>query len=233
MRIFLVLALWAVPAAAQLPDASGKDTLSIWVVQGNDTLPMGRLIDSITVQRNRGVPLVHRVLWTDAPIFGPRVDTVVSRLDTGALLRYVGVTPRGTDRVDVVNGRATGTASGPGGTSVVIDLSLPDSTVLATNLDLVLRSRLLYVGDIVAVRLFVPPLLSIGVAEMRVEAEPVIDGERTWRLAATNLDNKVTYWISQRSRLLLRQTMLGPNGALLLLDRRPIPSPQPRPLPRP
>jgi hypothetical protein len=161
------------------------------------------------------------------------VDTVVSRLDTGALLRYVGVTPRGTDRVDVVNGRATGTASGPGGTSVVIDLSLPDSTVLATNLDLVLRSRLLYVGDIVAVRLFVPPLLSVGVAEMRVEAEPLIDGERTWRLAATNLDNKVTYWISQRSRLLLRQTMLGPNGALLLLDRRRIPPPQPRPLPRP
>lgn len=233
MRIFIVLALWAAPIAAQLPQTPGRDTLSIWVIQGNDTLPMGRLIDSIAVQSQRGLAVVHRVLWTDAPVFGPRVDTVVSRLDTGALVRYVGITPRGTDRVDVVNGRARGTATGPGGTPVVVDLPLPDSTVLATNLDLVLRSRLLYVGDIVAVRLFVPPLLSIGMAEMKVEAEPFIDGERTWRLATRNLDNKVTYWISQRSRLLLRQTMIGPNGTLLLIDRRPLPPPQPRPLPRP
>lgn len=233
MRIFLVLTLWAAPMAAQLVPVPGRDTLSIWVVQGNDTLPMGRLIDSIALRNERGVAVVHRVLWTDAPIFGPRIDTVISRTETGALLHYVGITPRATDRVDVVNGRARGTATGPGGTPVVVDLALPDSTVLATNLDLVLRSRLLFVGDIIPVRLFVPPLLSIGMVAMKVEAEPFIDGERTWRVAATNLDNKVTYWISQQSRLLLQQTMIGPNGTLLLMNRRPIPPPQPRPLPRP
>ncbi len=215
--------------AQQLPYALGTDTLSMWLVRGADTVAVGRLIDQLTTRTESGITLRHRVLTTDAAVFGPRIDTVISRLDTGMPVRYVSATPQGTEGVDVTGGRARGRLTGPTGNPVEVDVAMPDSTINAVDIDIALRGRLLYLGTTIPLTVFVPPLASVGVVEMRVEGEDQIGGVRTWRVRALNLANEATFWISQRDRSVRQQTIrVGPD-AVLLFDRRPLPPPPVRP----
>jgi len=229
MRWLCGALLMTAPVAAQAPTLPAADTLSMWLIRGADTVPIGRQVHRFTVRRESAGSLLFRVIFTDAMLFGPRIDTLISNLASGMPVRYVAATPRSVERVDVLDGRARGRILGPDNQPMDLDLSVPEGAIHAGNIDLDLRSRLLPIGSVLTLRVFLPAPSGGGDVAMRVEAVETVGSHAAWRIRALNLANALTFWISQRDRSLVRQTMMGPGGEQLLLDRRPLP---PQPLPR-
>jgi hypothetical protein len=201
----------------------------MWIVRGADTLPVGRQVHHFSVRHESAGSLLFRVILTDALVFGPRVDTLVSKLDTGLPVRYVTATPRSTQRVDILDGRARGRVTGSDNQPVDLDLPVREGTIHAGNIDLALQGRLLPVGSVITLRIFLPAPTGGGEVQMRVDGIETIGAEQAWRIRALNLANALTLWISQRDRAVLRQTIVGPGGAQVLFDRRALPSPPQRP----
>lgn len=229
MRWPMALLLAAGPLGAQTPTPPAADTLSMWIVRGADTLPIGRQVHRFSLRRESGAQLLFRVIFTDALMFGPRIDTLVSNLDTELPVRFVSATPRTVERVDIAGGRARGRVNGPDSEPLDLDVAVPDGSIHAANIDLALQRRLLPIGDVLTLRLFLPNASGGGEVRFRVEGVDVIGAERAWRVRALNLANALTLWISQRDRSLLRQTMVGPNNVQVLFDRRDLPTPPARP----
>lgn len=229
MRWSVAVLLVAGPLGAQVPIPPVADTLSIWIVRGTDTMPVGRQLHEFRVQEVFGTRLLRRVIFTDAMLFGPRIDTLISNLDTEMPVRYISATPGTLQRVEIAEGRARGRVNGADGAAIDLDAAVPDGSVHAANVDLALRRRLLPVGSVVTLPLFIPSASGSGAVHFRVEGVEVVGTERAWRIRTLNLANDLTLWISQRDRLLLRQTMVGPNGVQVLFDRRALPPPPARP----
>lgn len=229
MRWLCWALLMAAPAGAQVPTPPSTDTLSMWIIRGTDTVPVGRQIHQLSLRRESGVTLLFRVVATDAPLFGPRIDTIISQNDTGLPVRSVVVTPWATERVDVIGGRARGRITGPDNVVVDLDVKVPEGTIHMANIDLALRQRLLPLGGILTLRVFIPAPGGGGEIQMRVEGVEAIGTEWVWRIRALNLANALTLWISQADRSLVRHALVGPNGAELLFDRRPLPALPSRP----
>jgi hypothetical protein len=223
------MTLVTAPLGAQVSSPPRADTLSMWIVRGADTLAVGRQLHFFSVRRESGVALLFRVVITDAAVFGPRIDTLISHLDSGYPVRWVTATPQMTDRIDVTGGRAKGRVTGAGDQPVDLDVAVPEGSLHAANIDLELSRRLLPVGDVLTLHLFIPNAAGGGDAQFRVEGIETIGAEQAWRIRALNLGNRLTLWVSQRDRRILRQTMVGPNGVAVLFDRRPLPAPPPRP----
>src|SRR5690606_11819007 len=59
----------------------GVDSMSIAIVQGQDTVPVGELWDEVgIIDGPDGKPMVRRVYRTINRVFGPHLDTTVSSL---------------------------------------------------------------------------------------------------------------------------------------------------------
>jgi hypothetical protein len=201
----------------------------MWVVRGRDTIPIGRQLHHFSLRRESGISLLFRVVTTDAVVFGPRVDTLISRFESGYPVRYVAATPRKLERVDIIDGRARGRIAGADNQPVDLDVAIPEGSLHAANIDLALAGRLLPVGEILTLSLFLPNVAGVGEAQFRVEGIETVGVEQAWRIRALNLANGLTIWVSQRDRSVLRQTMSGPGGVQVLFDRRALPPPPARP----
>lgn len=223
--------LVALPLVGQAtPLTAAVDTLTIWLIRGRDTIPAGEIIDDLRITARDSGSQFIRVYSTRSRLLPSSVDTIVDWVDGLRPVRTVSVRGDSAYRLDFEPDRVQGDLVIGAGVRRGITLPLPDGTINAASLDLVLRSALLRIGDSVQVMAFTPTVYG-GVARIavRVDGQEEIGRRRAWRLVGIfPPGNRVTFWIDQDTRALLQQKLELPTGVTVLIDRRPVPRVRPQ-----
>lgn len=211
----------ALPAQAT-PLRPAVDTLNVWVVRGGDTLPAGIIIDDLRIVAHDSGARFVRVYTTRSPLLPSSVDTIVDAIEGLRPIRSVSVHGDSVYRLDFSPSRVRGDLRIGAGIRRPIDLALPAEVISASSLDLRLRSSLLHIGDSVRAVVFTPTVYG-GVASVavRIDGEEEAEDRRSWRLVGVfPPGNRVTFWIDQESRALVRQRLELPTGVTVLLNHR-------------
>lgn len=209
--------------------SAGTDTLSVWLVQGADTTPAGRVIDRIAVHGEGAGAEYHRVYAGTLGVLGTRTDTIIDRVAGLVPQRSVTVQGDSVASVTFADGRVRGRIFAPFGGVREIDAELPPGVINGASLDLAIRSAPLVAGDTLRHRLFAPMIGLFTTTTSVVTGVDTLGAVLTWRVTSEYHGSPVVFWIDTTTRRLLRQTIEFSPGITMLFDRRPLPSRGDRP----
>lgn len=200
----------------------GVDTMTVWMIRGNDTVVAGRLIDNLAIVSDSTGWRFLRIYSSVSILTGSRVDTLIDKVDGLVPQKSVSVIGDSVYRLEFQPGRLRGDIRLPTGMRQPIDIALPTPIINGASFDLLLRGSLLRIGDSVHAIAFTPTVLG-GVARMsaKVDGQEEIAGRRTWRVIGIFPPGvRATFWIDQETRDLVQQRLEPARGVVLLFDHR-------------
>jgi hypothetical protein len=204
------------------------DSMTIYVVRGQDTVPAGMLWDELTRVEENGVDLLHRVYRSRDRVLGMRVDTLVDHYSTLIAVRHRSRTARTEALLDFSEQRVVGWVRLPDGDSTAVDVAVPLAVYNGSSFDLVIRSAPLAYGWSADVPSFVASTRTVVPLRARVVSREQIDGEECWRVDGDFGGTPVSFWIQEHTRDLCQQVMqIGPE--MQILFRRVTADERPRP----
>lgn len=209
---FLVTALPAQNATRPDPDgrrlAVGMDSLAVFVIQGRDTVRSGFIRDELRIVRDGNREVLRRVYHSTDRLLGSRTDTLTDLLENLRPVRHRSHSERSAERIDFTSGRARGWLRLLNGDSVTVDAAVSADAYNSSSFDLVLRASSLQSGWQTTVPTFVSSARANVPMTARVAGEESVGGEICWRVQTEFGGTPVTFWISKKSRRLVKQIMM-------------------------
>lgn len=213
------------PAPALVVDGNrirpGIDSLAVHVIRGDDTVRTGMMVDEIAVREQGGEALLVRVYRSGDRVLGLRLDTIVDRLPTLAPVRHRSRTERRQEFLDFTAAGVTGWLRLASGDSSAVSRELSGQFFNGSSVDLVLRAAPLDSVWQAAIPAFLPTTRTVVPLQARVTGREVVEGEQAWRVVVDFAGVPVTFWIGERTRSLLRQSMrIAPDAEILFARPR-------------
>lgn len=204
----------------------GVDSLAVYLIQGNDTIPTGLIRDELSITAGQTGPLLIRVHSTLDRVLGSSVDTVTDQLHTLAPTHQRSRSDRKVEFLTFSPTRVSGWVRLPNGDSVDVNAALPTPVYNATSFDLVLRASALSLGWNAEVPVFLSDAGTVVSLKASVDGVEQVDGELCWRVRANFVGLPVTFWVDQKTRHLRQQVMqTRPDTKILFRVPRPGPGP--------
>ncbi len=192
---------------------SGVDTLSVFLVQGTDTVRTGFTIDDWRVDGDRLV----RAYSTVDRVLGNGLDTIISSLSDLRPLAYQERSLRRVADLSFAGSQVRGWIKLPNGDSTVVAARLPSVVYDDAAFDLVVRASPLRDGFRVVVPSYVIGANAVSNFTASVAGRESIDGHECWVVKATVTGMPVSFWIDAESRRLRRQVMEPRAGFFIIL----------------
>ncbi|MES2307012.1 MAG: hypothetical protein V4558_16035 [Gemmatimonadota bacterium] len=204
-------------AQATTPLRPGRDSLTVSLVRGADTVKTGWIRDELLLRNESGVATVVRNYETQDRVLGNSVYTVRDRLSDLRPINASAHTSRGDLTVKFGPLLASGWLRSPSGDSIPLTVVLPPDAINSSTFDLLIRAAPLRAGWALDVPAVIAESGEVVQLTAHVAGEDVIDGVTTWRVEGVFTGMLVTFWVAKIDRHMVLQRMAPPGGFVILI----------------
>jgi hypothetical protein len=197
--------------------------MSIAIIQGQDTIPVGELWDEIgIIEGPDGKTMVRRVYRTINRVFGPHLDTTVSSLPDFAPVSKRTYSSVVADSLAFGPTDVRGWVETQTGGMRSIHRRLPPGLIAAGSFDLLVRTAALGPGWTTETNAYLAAFDSIHQLRAVVTGAETLrqrDAEQveTWRVEGTFGDLPLTMWIHKQTRAMVQELIrVTPDVAMLM-----------------
>lgn len=201
----------------------GVDSMSIAIVRGNDTTPVGQLWDEIRFFNGPDGAQLRRVYWTINEAFGPTLDSTFSMAPDLKPIRRWSSGRFASDSIVYRGDSASGWADGPSPPRRVVARQVPVGIIDPSSFDLVVRTAELSPDYVLSVRSYLAWQDSVVTLTARVlSTEPIRQRDGAvvdcWKVEGDFDNLRVIMWVDKVTRALVQETIhLTPDIAMYML----------------